>query len=145
MLRYPILLQSIAIYLFQTHGRPRSLSVREIRILRDYADLIVEGIQDEWPVDTGTSRDAWGYELHVHYPKIGFDLENDADHATFIHRRGETSPLYETLIPEVVARYADDLRLELMAVINAAEVNRREKEAQRMEAARRSATLTGRR
>jgi hypothetical protein len=139
MLRYPVLLQSIAVYLLQSHGRPRSLTAKEIGILRDYADLIVEAIQDEWPVDTGTSRDAWGYELHVHYPQIGFDLENDADHATFVHRRGESSPLYEALIPEVVARYADDLRLELMAAINAEEVKRRQKEAKRMEIARRPA------
>jgi hypothetical protein len=137
MFRYPVLLQSIATYLLQSHGKPRSLTAKEIGILRDYADLIVEGVQDEWPVDTGTSRDAWGYELHVHYPQIGFDLENDADHVTFVHRKGETSPLYEALIPEVVTRYADDMRLELMAAINAEEVNRRQKEARRLEASRR--------
>jgi len=85
MFRYPVLLQSIATYLLQSHGKPRSLTAKEVGILRDYADLIVEDIQDAWPVDTGTSRDAWGYELHVHYPQIGFDLENDADHVTFVH------------------------------------------------------------
>ena len=143
MLVYPVRLQSIATYLLQSHGKPRSLTAQEIGILRDYADLIVEGIQDAWPVDTGTSRDAWGYELHVHYPDIGFDLENDTDYAAYVTSGGGTGPLYETLIPQVVAGYANDMRQELMVAINAAEVKRREQEQRRGRGA--PATLWGRR
>ena len=149
MLVYPVRLQSTGLYLLQSHGKPRSLTAQEIGILRDYADLIVEGIQDAWPVDTGTSRDAWGYELHVHYPDIGFDLENDTDYAAYVSARGGTGPLYETLIPDVVAQYANDLRQELMVAINAAEVKRRAQEQKAREAAEQrrvqAATLTLRR
>ena len=141
---YPVRLTSIATYLLQSHGRGRSLTATEIGILRDTADLIVEEIQDQWPVDTGTSRDAWEYDLHVHYPDIGFDLVNEMDYAPYVSRAGDGGgPLFETLVPEVVMRHADALRVELMTAINAAEVKRRQQEERRGRGA--PATLWGRR
>ena len=139
---FPVYLDSVYNILLVEHGRPRSLSAVEVGILRDYADLIVEYIQDQWPVDTGTSRDAWGYDLEVHPPRIGFILENEMDYAPYVARSGEPGPLFERLVPEAVRAYSVDLVDELTREIRRAEADRRRREEQRSPG---SATLWGRR
>lgn len=131
-LTIPIRLQSIDLLILAERGSPRSLTAAETATLRDYVDLIVEYIEDAWPVDTGTSRDAWGYELYNHPPGIGFDITNEMDYAAFVTERGNPGmPLYTSLVPEAVARYADELRAELTRQIREEERRRRERESAR--------------
>lgn len=131
-LTIPIRLQSIDLLILAEHGSPRSLTAGETATLRDYVDLIVEYIEDAWPVDTGTSRDAWGYELYNHPPGIGFDITNEMDYAAFVTERGNPGmPLYTSLVPEAVARYADALRAELTRQIREEERRRRDRESAR--------------
>lgn len=127
---YPIRLQSIDALITVAHGRPRSLTAAETATLRDYADLIIEDIQDRWPVDTGTSRDGWTYELYNHPPGIGFDLINEVEYSPYVSAAGDRGqPAYEILIPWAVGRHAPDLRAELTRQINAEEQRRRDREA----------------
>lgn len=136
-LTFPIRLQSIDLLILTEHGSPRSLTARETATLRDYADLIVEEIQDAWPVDTGTSRDAWGYELHNHPPGIGFDLTNEMEYAAYVCEVGRPGiPIYTSLLPAVVMRHADALRNMLTVQIKDEEKRRATRAA--------SVTLRGR-
>lgn len=129
---YPIRLQSIDALIVTAHGRGRSLTAAETSTLRDYADLIVEAIQDQWPVDTGTSRDGWEYELHNHPPGIGIDLINEVEYSPYVSAGGsQGEPLYLSLIPQAVGRYAQELRAELARQISAEEQRRRDREVAR--------------
>jgi len=104
-LTIPIRLQSIDLLILAERGSPRSLTAAETATLRDYVDLIVEYIEDARPVDTGTSRDAWGYELYNHPPGIGFEITNEMDYADFGTERGKPGrPLYTSWGSEGVAR-----------------------------------------
>jgi hypothetical protein len=124
-LTFPIRLQSIDLLLLTEHGSPRSLTARETSTLRDYADLIVEEIQEAWPVDTGTSRDAWGYELYNHPPGIGFDITNDMEYAAYVCEVGRPGvPIYTSLVPTVVQRHAVALRNQLTLQIKDEEKRR---------------------
>ena len=103
---YPVRLRSVEGVVARLHGGSRSLSAREIRILADGADEILAEIIDGWPVDTSTSRDAFEIDLSTAPGDYGFTISNDANYAEYIHLKGTPAepPLWETLIPAVVAR-----------------------------------------
>lgn len=106
----PVELRSVEGYLVQRHGSARELSADELMVLDGWAGQMVADIEDRWPVDTGTSRDSFGYVL-LDSPQIGFLILNDADYAEWVHEKGGTpdDPLYLSLIPEVFEDYRADM------------------------------------
>lgn len=110
-IRVPIRLTSTEAYLARRHGSTRTLSVTELDILDRHADELVQQIENAWPVDTSTSRDAWTYTVIGRADWMGFILDNDVDYAEFVHYAGApASPaLWETLLPATVATYAPGL------------------------------------
>lgn len=128
---YPIRLTSIEGYIRTTHGSDRPLTASEIVVLSDYADRVLVDIEDDWPVDTATSVDSFSTTLHTQSGYIGFDIENDADYAQCIHRKGghPENPLYLTLIPSVLMTWRDGLLKELQRAINKTEAEIRNRNA----------------
>lgn len=116
---YPVRLRSVEQVVRRLHGSDRSLSVAEIRILADGADEILGEIVDSWPVDTSTSRDAMQVDIETAPGFYGLTISNDADYAEYIHEKGTPAdpPLWETLIPSVVARLAPQIVARLTVEI----------------------------
>jgi hypothetical protein len=108
-LTYPVRLRSIDQYIIARNGRARDLSLTEIDVLDYFAGEIVGAIEDEWPVDTSTSRDAFAFTLDVQIGAVGFVIENDIDYVQYIHRSGETAVLWAYLIPEIIQAYAPQM------------------------------------
>ena len=108
---YPVRLKSIEDYIRLINGAPRQMVKSERDILDDYAGQILADIENAWPVDTSTSRDAWTYTVIGRADWMGFILDNDVDYAEFVHYAGApASPaLWETLLPATVATYAPGL------------------------------------
>ena len=120
---FPVRLTSIETYLRVAHGKDRPLSAAEVALLSEYADRILIDIEDEWPVDTATSVDSFSTTLHTQRGYIGFDIENDASYAQYVHRKGGTpeAPLYLDLIPNVIGQYQSRLLADLRAAIDRTE------------------------
>lgn len=128
---YPIRLTSIEGYIRTVHGSDRPLTAAEIAVLSDYADRVLVDIEDDWPVDTATSVDSFSTTLHTQRGYIGFDIENDADYAQYIHRKGghPENPLYLTLIPSVLLSWRDDLLQDLQRAIDRTQAEIRNRNA----------------
>ncbi len=116
---YPVRLKSIEDYVRLVNGGPRELVKAERDILDEYAGQILEDIENAWPVDTSTSRDAWTYTIVARQDWMGFVLDNDVDYAEFVHYAGSpASPaLWETLLPSTVQAYAPGLLQSLRTEI----------------------------
>lgn len=116
-------LPAIESYVVELHGRPRALTPDEEDVLNKYGILILEYIVERWPVDTGTSADAWNVVSSVSPGEYGYLVENPMYYVQFVHRRGTAAepPLWETLIPEAWGAYKADLQTELRQAIQATE------------------------
>lgn len=102
----PLQLDSIRRRLIALHGGPRQLLPAEMRALQRVAEGLRAWIKSEWPVDTGTSRDAWEIDYVGSSSEISILLYNDVDYVEWVHRAGEPEipPLWEILqaqIPQV--------------------------------------------
>ena len=58
-----IRLKSIEEHIRRRHGKDRKPTPSESFVIRGFAGDVVSYIKRRWPVDTGTSRDRWTYEL----------------------------------------------------------------------------------
>lgn len=116
-------LASIASYIVSRHGKFRYLELNEIQTLDQWAGDIVEKIEEEWPVDTSTSRDAFSYTLMTG-GRVGFTITNDVDYVQYIHAAGTgpESALVDTLIPEIVQDYTSGLLVAMRAAVEVAEL-----------------------
>ena len=125
--RYKVELKSIDAYLRSVHGSARELTVAERRVLTAYADRMVDDIANEWPVDTGLSRDSWYSTVSGKAGGIYIAIENPIDYSVWVHRANtpEIPPLWSTLIPEVVRRYSARLIADLRQAINTTEASLR--------------------
>jgi hypothetical protein len=117
---YPVQLASIQAYVRQVNGGPRQLTRTEREVIDDYAAMIVSDIEDAWPVDTSTSRDAWTYEVRGQADWVGFVIENDVDYVEYVHYAGQPAepPLWETLLPATVQAYAGDMLAAIRAEVD---------------------------
>ena len=131
-------LRTIEAFLLREHGSVRQLTVRERRILRGFVRRMELAIEDNWPVDTGFSRDGWRSAISGNVTGggiqglsgIGFQLFNDVDYARYVRRRGELAaglpPLGRRLARQVVVAFAASLNAALMAEIRNTEAQQRQ-------------------
>lgn len=120
-IEYPIRLRTIEAYIRQRHGSDRDMSADEIQVLQEWAGIITDEVSNDWPVDTSTSRDS--FSSIVENDGVVFVILNDADYAQYIHRAGTPAEpaLFETLIPEVVARHRDAMLAAMRGAVDATE------------------------
>lgn len=123
----PVRLQSIETYIVSRHGSFRHLELSELQVLDRWAGDIVAEIEDAWPVDTSTSRDAFMYTI-MSGGEVGFTIQNDVDYVEYITFAGDAtvrdggSPLIDTLIPNIVHASAPQLLQDLRTAVDAAEL-----------------------
>jgi hypothetical protein len=117
-------LKSIDDYVKRRHGRVRALTPNEQGQIFRYADRMLEYIKSRWPVDTGTSRDRWTYELDPSPGRMAIRIENPMFYAEYVHHRGGSPerPLWETLVPEAFGLIKDPM---LTAVRNQIDLTER--------------------
>jgi len=106
-LEVPVRLESIEQYINTQHKSFRFLELSEIQALDDLASYVVAEIEDAWPVDTSTSRDAFRFELMTG-GQVGFTIFNDVDYVEYIVEPGSKSvenggtPIIDIIIPRVI-------------------------------------------
>lgn len=86
------------------------------RIIQDRLQEAVLRIRRYWPIDTGRSWQAWNVRR---LSALTFVVENQAssdygEYAGYVHRRGETRPLIETLIPDDIQQAAREIRVDIL-------------------------------
>lgn len=94
--RVNIRLRTLDRYIVRVNGSPRALTPREDDVLERFVQLILQAIRDRWPVDTGTSRDAWSVVLGGRAGAMSITISNRMHYAEFVH-----DGLWEHLIPAV--------------------------------------------
>jgi hypothetical protein len=125
-LRVPVRLESIEQYIRDKHQSFRYLELSEIQELDQLAELIVSDIEEAWPVDTSTSRDAFRYELMTG-GEVGFTIFNDVDYVEFIVEKGSHSvenggtPIIDIIIPKVIANNRELLLARMRTAVDIAE------------------------
>ena len=125
-LEVPVRLESIEQYVIQKHNGFRYLELSEIQALDQLAELIVGDIEEAWPVDTSTSRDAFRYELMTG-GNIGFTIYNDVDYVEYIVPKGSPSvenggtPIIDTIIPQVISDNRELLLAQMRTAVDIAE------------------------
>lgn len=76
-------------------------SIDEIEsIVRAESNRALERIRAKWPVDTGFSQSMFQV---ARTGRLGFTIVNRAIYSGWVHRKGESTPLADTLIPSEVA------------------------------------------
>ena len=94
--------------ILQANGGLRALLPNEEDILYDYGRRVVDYIQAQWPVATGTSYDAWSFSTLAD-PGAGFGIlvENSTDYAEYVHPRGGSAnnPLWVGLLQDAWDQY----------------------------------------
>ena len=125
-LEVPVRLESIETYILQKHRGFRYLELSEIQELDQLAELIVSDIEEAWPVDTSTSRDAFRYELMTG-GEVGFTIFNDVDYVEYIVEPGSKSvenggtPIIDIIIPQVIAANRELLLAKMRTAVDIAE------------------------
>lgn len=125
-LEVPVRLESIETYILQKHRSFRYLELSEIQELDQLAELIVSDIEEAWPVDTSTSRDAFRYELMTG-GEVGFTIYNDVDYVEYIVEPGSKSvenggtPIIDIIIPKVIAANRELLLAQMRTAVDIAE------------------------
>ena len=131
-INYRIKLQRLEGMVKLKHKTSRRLAPREVQLLRRYARDIVSYIQDQWPVDTGTSRAAWTYGVETVEGSYAINLENRMWYSSYVHYRGSpkapgrhgkwlTPAVYEEVVPEAWDKYRDRLYGDMLQEIERTE------------------------
>lgn len=91
----------------KTRGQPRPLSPVEVETLYYWADLMLVYIKNQWPIDTGTSRDRWSLVADTSPGRMALFVENPMYYASYVHRAGTPAepPLWEVLVPQAWALF----------------------------------------
>lgn len=113
------------------HGGLRALTPDEEGVLYLFGEELLRYIVEAWPVDTGTSQDAFSFYTSAD-PGQGFGIvvENPMFYVQYVHRAGEDpdSPLWRTLFPEAWASVKPGLLKALFAEIDKTEAERAARE-----------------
>jgi hypothetical protein len=116
-------LPEIESYVLAKHGRKRALTPAEEDVLARWGEEVRAYVVAGWPVDTGTSADAWEVEADVSPGRYGLLVSNEMDYASFVHRKGGTpeDDLWIELIREAWATAKPLLVTELKLAIDRTE------------------------
>lgn len=117
-------LPSIEGYVVRKHGRSRALTPDEEDVINRAGERILAGIVAGWPVDTGTSVDAWSIHADVSPGSYGFTVDNPMHYASYVHPSGygsSESDYWKELIQGVFDSVKGQLVLDLQAAIDRTE------------------------
>lgn len=114
-------LRTLNTYINRVHGRPRSLTPREMDIAERWVDQIVEYIRAGWPVDTGTSYDKWTASLNPRGGQLSITIENEMFYAEYVH-----DGIWSRLVKEAVSAVKSTLIFQLKQAIRETEATLKE-------------------
>jgi len=128
-----IRLQSLDAFLRRAHGGLRALTPAEGLVLDRWGAVMVQYIKDRWPVDTGTSRDRWTFEVRGSPGGIGIQIENDMFYADYVHRVGDPSktPIWQGLVTQAFMLAKDQMLAEARQAVQATEAAARREVSRR--------------
>ena len=111
----PVEFASIRAYIRQVHGGPRWLLPAELAFLDEIGAALRNWVAARWPVDTGTSRDAWEYQVKGTRDEVLVTIYNDVDYVEWVHYKGTPAEpaLWEQLqglIPGILAPLLNQFR-----------------------------------
>lgn len=111
----PVQLDSIKRHIRTVHGGARWLLPAELAFLDEMGAALRNWVAARWPVDTGTSRDAWEYQVKGTQSDVSILIYNDVDYVEWVHYKGtpEDPPLWEELqvqIPAILGPLLAQLR-----------------------------------
>lgn len=106
-----IKLRSLEDYVIRQHGSFRQLDVPEIRAVQRGTRDLVLAIQDEWPVDTGFSRDGWTFTTSLSSSPFSITLENDVFYSQWVHAPGGSpdDPLWRDIVPKLAREFVPEI------------------------------------
>ena len=118
-----IRLKSIEEHIRRRHGKDRKPTPSEVYIIADFVEDAVNYIKRRWPVDTGTSRDRWTYELLFNAGDLVIVIENPMYYTEYVHNAGGTpeDPLWARLVPEAWNAHKEQMLQALRAEIDKTE------------------------
>lgn len=87
--------------------------------IRIEASAAAKRIAAKWPVDTGFSRARW---RAVQRGVANWAIVNDANYAEYVHRKGQTTPLVQTLVPAEIRVAVTRIGKRLRALLRQREV-----------------------
>ena len=118
-----IRLRTIEQHIRRRHGKDRLPTPDEGFVIRQYAGRIIDYIKRRWPVDTGTSRDRWVYEIFANVGELFITIENPMYYAEYVHYAGGTPDdlLWQTLTQEAFQVYKDALNQDVARQIDRTE------------------------
>ena len=121
--RATIRLASLEAKIREAHGSPRALVPDETDVVRKWGELMLDFVQASWPVDTGTSRDAWSFYIDPSPGSMAIVIENPMFYADYVFRAGDItrSPIWEVIIVEAWSLARQGLILEAKAAIDRTE------------------------
>jgi hypothetical protein len=85
------------------------------------ATSAVRRIQTRWPVDTGFSRARW---RRLKLGVADYAVANDANYAGHVHRKGESTPLADSLVPAEIAVAVKRITRRILTAIKRASAAR---------------------
>ena len=106
--RVTIELKDIDAYIKKNNeGHERVTTPDEEDVIQYWGGLLLTYIKNQWPIDTGTSRDRWTIELDSRPGNTVFFIENPMYYASFVHRAGAPPepPLWRELLPQAWALF----------------------------------------
>lgn len=113
------------------HGGSRALTPDEESVLYLAGERLLALIVDSWPVDTGTSQDAFSFYVSAD-PAQGFGVvvENPMFYAEYVHLKDTppTPELWKTLFPAAWAQVKPGMLRALFAEIDRTEAERARRE-----------------
>ena len=121
--RATINLTSLDAYVREKHGRARALSPDEIAVVQRWGELMLTFIQASWPVDTGTSRDAWTFYVDPSPGTMALIIENPMWYADYVYGKGDVTrtPIWEGILVEAWSLSRQGLLIEARARVDKTE------------------------
>lgn len=97
-------------------------------ILEQHAAVIVDDAQNDWPVDTGTSRAAWEADVSIDQDALVVGLFNNArlrgrGYSVFIHRAGTRQLTWTEVLERLTLNLIPSLQADI-ALTLAEEIRR---------------------
>lgn len=83
-------------------------------VIAEESDRALANIKARWPVDTGFSKNRW---QRVFRSKFRVELQNDARYVEYVHRKGNRTPLVDSLVPDEIRRARARILRRLRSIV----------------------------
>jgi hypothetical protein len=91
-------------------------------VLESHAAVMVEDARADWPVDTGTSRDAWQAEVSATETDLSVIVFNEAErrgrgYSVYVHRAGEARLVWTEVLERLTLNLIPSLQADIVLTL----------------------------